>query len=234
MKKNYVVGCIVLAMAVLSGCAGFKTIREAEDFLSTEKAKNIKPVVEVYKSGYTTPMDSTGKWVAAAVVATPVAFVAAPLATVGAAIGAQTGLMVATKESKVEDLWFLTGAKIEYGRMALYQIHKWDENGKREYLHTSLDMALMTVGPPPAPCEIAKKISGWGDNKGANRFKRTNNYVTDKEARQGIFMTNYMKIFVFYKTVKENKPVENEAPAYCTKELADEHFAKVLKYMEGL
>ncbi len=228
-RENLIV--VVLVATLLSGCAGFKTIREAEDFLAAEKAKNIKPVTKMYASGYITPMDTIGKQ-AIALAAAPLALVAAPVAVVGAVIGAHSGLVVATKNSKAEDLWYLTGVKIDYGRMALYHVHKWNEKDEREYLHNALDLALMTVGPPPAPCGIAKKTTGFGDNTGKNRFKRTNTYVTDREARQGIFMTTHLKAFVFYKTVKEN--VGSEGPTYCTKELADGHFAKLVEYMEKL
>jgi len=226
-----VVICIV-AIAMLSGCAGFKTIREAEDFLAAEKAKNIKPVIKLHKSGYTTPMDSAGKWVTAAIAAGPAAIGVAPLAVLGGAIGTQTGLMIAGKETRYEDLWYLAGAEIQYGRMVPYMKSSWDESGNKIYRKHAVDYALENVGPPDAPCEVAKYVGSWLNNKGKNRFKKTTDYASDKKERRGILMTNRISFTIFYKTVK---PTESDkTPSYCTKELAEKHFSAVLKYMEEL
>lgn len=232
MKKSYVVICIALAMSMFSGCASFNNIREAEDFLAAEKAKNVTPVVKVYKSGYTIPMDSTGQWVAAGVAASPLVVVAAPLVVVGAAVGAQSGLMIAGKETKYEDLWYLTGANIQYGRFVMFHTNAWNEKGEKLYRYYTLELALKEVGPPAAPCVIAKHLSNQINNEGSNRFKATQKYVSDKEARRGILLSNKISFSIFYKT--EIPAGESQAPAYCTKELAEEHFGKILEYMTNL
>ena len=51
--------CVAVALVFLSGCASFHSVKDAESYLASERAKNVKPQTDA-NINYILPMDSGG------------------------------------------------------------------------------------------------------------------------------------------------------------------------------
>lgn len=225
--------CIVLALAIFSGCASFHSVRDAEDYLAGERAKNVTPKTDI-EIGYTLPMDSGGNK-ALAVAAGMNSLYLPTIPLLGAKFVAMTVYAGAVGGSAEERLWVFGMATTRYGRFVEYK--RVLGNDPSTHKITLFDRILNEVGTPPAPCEIVGKHFSYMDNTGTSRFKQTKKWCHDKEAKIFVGMSNYLQYGLFYRTVllkDDYKTVNNGKVPSCTKEIASEHFSKIVQVMENI
>lgn len=226
--------CVALALAFLSGCSSFHSVKDAEHFLASERTKKTKPKTDI-KIEYTLPMDSGGNKALATVSGIDSIYLLPVLPLLGvkfAAIGIYSASVGSTAK---EQLWVFGKASTSYGRFIEYNRVKDDDSSTHKF--TVFDRTLRDVGKPPAPCEIVGKHFDSIDNTGTSRFKQTKKWCHDKEAKIFIGMSNYLEYGLFYRTAfpkDSDNELYDEKVTRCTKELAREHFNKVIQAMENI
>lgn len=225
--------CFVLALAFFNGCASFHTVREAEDYLAKERAKKVKPKTDI-KMGYMLPMDNGGNKALAIMAGMDLLYLPT-LPLMGAKFVSLAILAAAHGGTIEERLWVLGMATTRYGRFIEYRRVLDSEPSTHKI--TAFDRTLNEVGAPPAPCEIVGKHFSYMDNEGSSRFKQTQKWCHDKEAKIFIGMSNYLEYGLFYRTVLPegyDEKVNGGKVPRCTKEIASEHFNKIVQAMENI
>jgi len=225
--------CMALALVFFSGCASFHSVKDAEDYLAKERTKNVTPKTDI-KIGYTLPMDNGGNKALAVMGGMDLLYLPT-LPLMGAKFVAMAAYAAAVGGSAQEKLWVIGTATTRYGRFVEY--NRVLENDPSTHKITVFDRILNEVGAPPAPCEIVGKNFSYMDNTGTSRFKQTQKWCYDKEAKIFIGMSNYLAYGLFYRTALPEDydgSINKEKVPICTKEMASEHFNKIVQAMEKI
>lgn len=225
--------CMALVLALFSGCASFHSVKDAEDYLAKERTKNVTPKTDI-KIGYTLPMDRESNKALAIMGGMDLLYLPT-LPLMGAKFVAMAAYAAAVGGSAKEKLWVIGTATTRYGRFIEYK--RVLDHDPSTHKITVFDRVLNEVGAPPAPCEIVGKHFNYMDNEGTSRFQQTQKWCHDEEKKIFIGLSNYLQYGLFYRTVLPegySDNINNGKVPNCTKEIASEHFNKIVQAMENI